>query len=84
MPKKKEELLDHKNSVASQLEKTNEKVSKDLSEWKNLEEEIKQADDNWYGGKERLAQANTNQLETFQGALGAVKALTLIRAIHVT
>lgn len=32
--KKKEELLDHKNSVASQLEKTNEKVSKDLSEWK--------------------------------------------------
>lgn len=55
-------LIAKKEDTKTQLlrDLNNEKVSKDLAEWKNFEEEIKRADDNWYGGKERLAQANTS------------------------
>uniref|UniRef100_A0A6N2N1V5 Uncharacterized protein n=1 Tax=Salix viminalis TaxID=40686 RepID=A0A6N2N1V5_SALVM len=54
-----------KEDTKTQLLRDLNKVSKDLAEWKNFEEEIKRADDNWYGGKERLAQANTKLPSVF-------------------
>ncbi|KAF2294212.1 hypothetical protein GH714_008332 [Hevea brasiliensis] len=55
---RKEKLLEHKKFTALQLENTNKMVSNNLAEQKELEGEIKQANENWYKAKEKLALAN--------------------------
>ncbi|KAF2294213.1 hypothetical protein GH714_008355 [Hevea brasiliensis] len=55
---RKEKLLEHKKFTALQLENTNKMVSNNQAEQKELEGEIKQANENWYKAKEKLALAN--------------------------
>ncbi|OAY43059.1 uncharacterized protein LOC110620088 isoform X2 [Manihot esculenta] len=55
---KKEELLLQRNSVALNLEKTNQEASRALEEWRSLEKEIKEADDNWVRADQMLVQYN--------------------------
>ncbi|XP_050226560.1 uncharacterized protein LOC126676410 isoform X2 [Mercurialis annua] len=54
----KEELLSQKQSAAIELQKANEGASRDLEEWRGLEEEIKQSNAERLGAKEKLALAN--------------------------
>ncbi|KAJ9174964.1 hypothetical protein P3X46_013556 [Hevea brasiliensis] len=55
---RKEKLLEHKKFTALQLENINKMESNNLAEQKVLEGEIKQANENWYKAKEKLALAN--------------------------
>lgn len=55
---KKEELLLQRNSVALNLEKMNQEASRALEEWRSLEKEIKEADDNWVRADQMLVQYN--------------------------
>ncbi|EEF40623.1 hypothetical protein RCOM_1333460 [Ricinus communis] len=57
---RKEKLLDSKRLTALQLERTNKKASKDQANWNKMEEQIKQANDNYYEAKEKLALANAS------------------------
>ncbi|KAJ9181241.1 hypothetical protein P3X46_009391 [Hevea brasiliensis] len=55
---KKEELLLQRNSVALKLEKTNQEASRALGEWRSLEEENKEANDNCLRANQMLVQFN--------------------------
>ncbi|XP_065867406.1 MATH domain and coiled-coil domain-containing protein At3g58270-like isoform X2 [Euphorbia lathyris] len=56
----KEELLIQKKSVSFKLERANQETCKDIEEWRSLEGEIKKANGEWLGGKEKLASANVH------------------------
>ncbi|KAF2300018.1 hypothetical protein GH714_006765 [Hevea brasiliensis] len=52
-------MLPQKKHALADLEKTNDQASNDVEEWRNLESDIKQADVDWLGAKEKLAFANS-------------------------
>ncbi|XP_050226552.1 uncharacterized protein LOC126676405 [Mercurialis annua] len=72
----KEELLSQKQSAAIEMQKANERASRELEEWRGLEGEIKQSNAERLEAKEKLALANVrwkHYIEDFAETMKTIK-----------